>query len=331
MSWWERLLGRKEARALTELPNFAIWPDAKSGVAVNWITALQVATVFACTRALAEGIAQVPCSVYQRRDPGPGADEARKHPLYWLLHRRPNPWQTSFEFRETVMMHLVLCGNAYVFKNMVGSGADRRVHELIPIPPGNVSVTRRPDMTLSYRVAFEDGAASRELPADAIWHLRGPSWNSWMGLEPVRMAREAIGLSLALEESHALLAKNGGQTTGTYSVEGELNHPEVRRPVEVDPQPHLRAQQAQAADPGPRRHVGDQPDDRRRRRAPFHPQAPDRGDLPLHADLPADGRPRRRPDADLRQRRAVLHRPRHPQSRAVGGADRGVGRHQPAL
>lgn len=217
MNWLDRLVGRK-TQALTELPHFYLGADSKTGIAVNWVVALQVATVFACARALAEGVAQVPWKVYQARDPGPGADERPKHDLHRLVYRRPNGWQTSFELRETLMLHLVLCGNAYAYKNVVGSG---RIHELIPLMPGNVQVTRRADMSLTYRVTFEDGS-SREVPAELIWHIRGPSWNGWLGLEPVRLAREAIGLNLALEESHALLHKNGAQTSGTYSVEGEL-------------------------------------------------------------------------------------------------------------
>jgi HK97 family phage portal protein len=144
MNWLDRLLGRK-AQALTELPSFLMGPDSKTGIPVSWSTALQVATVFACARALAEGVAQVPFKVYQHRPDGLGADERPKHDLYRLVYRRPNPWQTSFEFRETLMLHLVLCGNAYVFKNVVGSG---RITELIPLQPGQVAVTRRADLSL---------------------------------------------------------------------------------------------------------------------------------------------------------------------------------------
>jgi HK97 family phage portal protein len=208
----------RKASALTELPSFMSWPEAKSGVSVNYQTALEATTVLACCRVLAEGIAQVPFQIMKRRAAGKGADVAFDHPLYEILHRRPNSWQTSFEFRETMLFHLVLCGNAYAFKNKVSG----RIFELIPIEPGRVAVERRNDLSLVYRVTGEDGS-SRVLSQDDIWHVRGPSWNSWMGMESVRLARESIGLSLALEQSHALLHKNGVQTSGVYSVEGALN------------------------------------------------------------------------------------------------------------
>lgn len=216
MNWLDRLIGRKQA--LTSIPAFVSYPDAKSGVTVNWQTSLEVTTVLACARVIAEGIAQAPFQIMRRRANGVGADVARDHPLYDLLSRRPNPWQTSFEFRETLALHLVLCGNAFVFKNVVGG----RVVELIPVEPGRVTARRRADLSLEYRVRFEDGAAEAVLDGRSLWHLRGPSWNSWMGLESVKLAREAIGLSIALEDKHATMAKNSAQTSGVYSIEGAL-------------------------------------------------------------------------------------------------------------
>lgn len=215
MSIWSRLRGVLGSKALVEVPLFASWPEAKTGIQVNTTTALGVATVAACARAIAEGVAQVPILFYQRRATRP--QRVTDHPLVDLLTWMPNPWQTSFEFRETLMLHLVLCGNAFVWVNRVNG----RIVELIPIEPGRVLVERKPDMTITYQVMFEDGRSPILTNAD-IWHIRGPSWNSWMGLEAVKYARDAIGLSLALETSHARLHKNGLRPSGTYSVEGPL-------------------------------------------------------------------------------------------------------------
>lgn len=218
MNWIDRLIGRKEARALTELPSFMLTPESKSGPAVNWKTALEVTTVLACVRVIAEGLAQADFEVMKRRPEGKGADVAFDHPLYRLLHRKPNGWQTSFEYRETVAAHLVLCGNHFSFINRAGG----QIVELIPLEPGRVSVERLPDLTLRYTVNGDDGRV-RALPADTIWHIRGLSWNGWMGMEAVKLAREAIGLSMALEASHAAMHRNGVQPAGVYSVEGSLS------------------------------------------------------------------------------------------------------------
>lgn len=187
----------------------------KSGATVNLTTALQVTTVLACARVISEGIAQVPL-VLMRED-GKTRLPAKDHPLYFLLHRRPNEWMTSFEFRDMMGLHLVLAGNFYAFKSVAGG----KVRELIPFEPGTVTVKRRADRTLTYRVAMADGAA-QDVPAEAMWHVRGPSWNGYLGLEPVALAREAIGLALSTEESHALIHKNGVQSAGVYTVDGTL-------------------------------------------------------------------------------------------------------------
>jgi HK97 family phage portal protein len=215
MSLLSRIRGAFSAKSLVDLPLFATWPEAKSGAKVNTTTALGVATVMACARAIAEGVAQVPIRLYDRQGARP--QRVTDHPLLDLLTWRPNPWQTSFEFRETLLLHLVLCGNAFVWINRVRG----RIVELIPIEPGRVLVDRKSDMSITYQVMFEDGRSPILTEAD-VWHIRGPSWNSWMGIEAVKYARDAIGLSMALETSHSRLHKNGLQPSGTYSIEGSL-------------------------------------------------------------------------------------------------------------
>jgi HK97 family phage portal protein len=189
---------------------------SRSGVAVSPERAIEVATVLACVRVIANGVAQVPWRLYREGDGGRLV--AREHPLSIVLHRRPNPWQTSYEMRETMMFHAILTGNAYAFVNRVGSA--RQVAEVIPIEPGRVSVEQGDDYRLRYTVS---GKNSRQVfPQEAIWHLRGPSWNGWRGLDAVKLARDAIGLTIALENSQADFQKNGGKTSGMYSVASKL-------------------------------------------------------------------------------------------------------------
>lgn len=196
------------------------WPDfirrARSGQVVTHETALQTMAVLACVRLRCNGVAQVPFKLHQsvngeRR-------EAIDHSLYDILHRRPNEWQTSFEYRETVTMHLSLAANHYSFKNVVNG----KLRELIPFEPGNVKVRREANGRLRYLVTGDNGS-QQEFPQEKIWHVRGPSWNSWLGMDAVKLAREAIGLSLATEAAHADLHANGAWASGTYSVDGTLD------------------------------------------------------------------------------------------------------------
>ncbi len=188
-----------------------------SGVTVNHRTALQVTTMLACTRVIAEGIAQVPWKVYHG---DAGRVEARDHPLADIIHRRPNGWQTSFEMRETAAFHVVLAGNAFLRKMRVGSA--RRLAAIEPFEPGYMRAQREPDGRIRF-FHRPEGGSEREIPADEVWHLKGPSWNSWLGLDITRLAREAIGLALATESAHAEMHKGGSRISGTYTVQNALS------------------------------------------------------------------------------------------------------------
>lgn len=222
MSLWDRLLGREK-----KLTSLELWRElyggkpAKSGQKVTVQTALEVATVLCCLRVYGDGVGQVPLKVFLAS--GNSRQPATDHPLYNVLARRPNSWQTSFEWRETVMFHAVLCGNHYSFINRVRGN----VAELIPFEPHQVEVKRK-DYALTYTVTAENGS-KQEFPAESILHIRGPSWNSWMGLEAVKLAREAIGLSLAIEDQQAGFYGRGAQTSGTLSVDGKLTDDQYKK------------------------------------------------------------------------------------------------------
>lgn len=221
MSMLDRLLPwrKKSASTYDILRELLGRRTSATGKVVSVQTAVEVATVFACMRVIGEGIAQVPLKLMQESADGKTRLAAKKHPLYEILACRPNAWQTSFEYREMVAMHAVLCGNAFSFVNRSVNGS---ILELLPFAPGQVTVKQADDWTLTYAVRAANGK-TQTFPAAAIWHVRGPSWNSWMGLEAVQIAREAIGLALATEEQQARMQKNGVRSSGTYSVEGALN------------------------------------------------------------------------------------------------------------
>lgn len=196
---------------------FAGGSDSKAGVTVNHETALRVSTVFACSRVLAEGIAQLPLKVYQEKPDG-GKIVFKKHPLYKVLFRRANSWMTGFEFRETMMYHAVITGNAYAYINRV----DGEISELIPLLPTRVAVKQLPSGEPTYEVRDAFGAAVL-VPRSDIMHLRGPSWNGFLGMDAVHIARDAIGLSIAIEEGQARLHANGVNPSGIVSVSGTLS------------------------------------------------------------------------------------------------------------
>lgn len=226
MGWLAQAVAKKAISLPDLFLDRLVGHESAAGKPVTVRTALEVATVFACTAVIANGLAQVPFKLMRESADGKTRLPAKDHPLYAVLGLRPNAWQTSFEYREMLAMHLVLCRNHFSFINRVSRDSvsgkfGRHVGELIPFEPGQVVVKRADDYTLTYEVTAINGQM-QTFPAEAIWHVRGPSWNSWYGLNGVRLAREAIGLALATEEQQARMQRNGVRASGVYSVEGTL-------------------------------------------------------------------------------------------------------------
>lgn len=211
--------GRKSATTLDILKElYGAWRESRSGRAVTLETAVQVAAVFACLRVKGNGVAQVPLKLMRLSPDGKTRLPAIDHPIYQLLALKPNPWQTSFEFRQMLTWHVELAGNFYAFKNApLGT-----LREIIPFPdPCAMKRILKSDGETEFEYRTDKGEVQR-FPAEAIWHVRGPSWDGRLGIDVLRVAREAIGLSVDIEEAQASLARNGVQTSGSWSVEGKL-------------------------------------------------------------------------------------------------------------
>jgi HK97 family phage portal protein len=202
MSILDRLwpFGKQEKRGFSPglsvmLANAGVGQLSGSGVAVNQDSALRFMAVYACVRVIAEDIASLPLPVYRRLTRG--KERAPTHPLYPVLHDQANPEQTSFAFRETMMSHVLLWGNAYAEKEMVNG----RVAALWPLSPYRVSVQRNTRTNqLEYIVSPPGTDERRVLGTRQIFHLPGLSLNGVTGLSPIGYAREAIGLGLAAQE-----------------------------------------------------------------------------------------------------------------------------------
>jgi HK97 family phage portal protein len=184
---------------------------SKAGPAVTLKSAIRVSAAFACMREISQGLAQVPFKVFK------DYEVQRDHPVHKLLTRRPNAWQTCFEFMETLGVHVSL-GNAYVFKNQYRG----KVAELIILHPSRVRAEQKDDWSITYKVRGMSGL-EREIPAADMWHIRGMSWDGFLGLDLLDVAKEALGLSIALEESVSGLHADGVRPSGVYAVDGNLS------------------------------------------------------------------------------------------------------------
>ncbi|MBR1636181.1 MAG: phage portal protein [Lachnospiraceae bacterium] len=204
-----------------------------SGKYVTERSAMQMTAVYCCVRILSEAVASLPLQFYRYTDDG-GKEKAVEHPLYFLLHDEPNPEMTSFIFRETLMTHLLLWGNAYsqIIRNGKGE-----VVALYPLMPDRMKVDRDEHGRLYYEYTVYDsddvdgrkgtnkvGRTVRLQPHDVL-HIPGLGFDGLVGYSPIAMAKNAIGLAIATEEYGSKFFANGAAPSGVLEHPGTIKDP----------------------------------------------------------------------------------------------------------
>ena len=198
-----------------------------SGKAVTERSAMQMTAVYSCVRILAEAIAGLPLHLY-RYTPDGSKVKAVDHPLYLLLHDEPNPEMSSFVFRETLMTHLLLWGNAYAQIIRNGKG---EVVALYPLMPNRMSVDRDKHGQLYYTYTRASDEAKTMtgttvlLPPSDVLHIPGLGFDGLVGYSPIAMAKNAIGLAIATEEYGAKFFANGAAPSGVLEHPGTIKDP----------------------------------------------------------------------------------------------------------
>lgn len=192
-----------------------------TGQTVTPDTALTISAYYGGVRVLAETLAMLPLQLYQKQDRGRRmADESYLQPL---LHEAPNPEMTSFEWRETLMGHVVAWGNGFSEIDWDNAG---RIRALWPIPPNRVRLERK-NGQLIYIVTLPkpDANGNREygLSAYRVLHVRGLGSNGLVGYTPVQLHRQALGLALATEEFGARWFGNGAIPGGVLEHPSKLS------------------------------------------------------------------------------------------------------------
>ena len=198
-----------------------------SGKAVTEQTAMQMTAVYSCVRILAEAVAGLPLHLYKYTENG-GKEKALDHPLYRLLHDEPNPEMSSFVFRETLMTHLLLWGNAYAQVIRNGKG---EVVALYPLMPNRMAVDRDTEGHLYYTYYRGDDEAIKRKehavmlePRDVL-HIPGLGFDGLVGYSPIAMAKNAIGMAIACEEYGAKFFANGAAPSGVLEHPGTIKDP----------------------------------------------------------------------------------------------------------
>lgn len=197
-----------------------------TGIAINQQTALMSTAVLSVTTVIADDVSKLTPYLYRlRKDGGRDRLGVKDHPVAALL-RRPNSWQTWFEFCNTMMLGLLLKGNAYavILRNWRGEPT-----MLVPINPDRVAFWAAPDGSLFCwvtRAGLHEMAVLRDMPMlipyEDMFHLKDLSPNGLVGVSRIYLAREAIALGISQEQLAARWAGNGAQPIGVLQTDAKL-------------------------------------------------------------------------------------------------------------
>ena len=200
---------------------------SSAGKNVNERSAMQMTAVYSCVRILAEAVAGLPLHLYRYKEDG-GKEKAHDVNLYHLVHDEPNKEMSSFIFRETLMTHLLLWGNAYAQIIRNGKG---EVVALYPLMPNKMKVDRDENGELYYtynrstdEAPTMEGSTVYLTPRDVL-HIPGLGFDGLVGYSPIAMAKNAIGLAIATEEYGAKFFANGAAPSGVLEHPGTIKDP----------------------------------------------------------------------------------------------------------
>ena len=214
-SWLRRGEGSSDDSNFTTEPYYI--GDSKSGVTVNREVMMQASAMFCGARVLSQGVAQVPLKLFDIQIGEDGRRTrtvARDHSAYSLLSEQPNDFQTAFTFIETLVLHAIFDHGGFAY---IDRRRDGTVRELLPIVPDQIQPTwNETKRELEYH--WNDGkGAARVLKPKEVIHLKGPSWDGFTGVAALKVVKESLGLSVALERGHAKLFEKGGRPSGVLS------------------------------------------------------------------------------------------------------------------
>lgn len=193
---------------------------AASGAKVSAETALRLSVVYACVRVKSEAVAKIPLQMLR------GFDVVKDHPVARLLARKPNRWQTSFEFREMMQAHIELRGNAFaqIVFDLAGD-----VAELVPLHPDRVKLEDLPGGDWRYQVTDAAGGR-RMLVRGEVLHLKQLSTDGRVGTSTIGAQREGIGTALATQDYAGRTWRNGARHSGMWvEMPGKFANPEAKQ------------------------------------------------------------------------------------------------------
>ncbi|GAB3856617.1 hypothetical protein GCM10029963_53290 [Micromonospora andamanensis] len=209
---------------------FAGGSSTAAGVWVSEETALHYSPFFAGVNVISTDVAMLPHLVYERLDRG--KRRAREHPVYRVLHEEPNPVMPPIALRRTAQAHALTWGTGYA--NVVWDNRGNVV-ELWPLRPDRITPeikrTGPGRLTVTYRYVDDVNGIRTRLFPDEVLPIGGLGYDGIRGYSVVAMARQSIGLGMALERYGSALFGNGARPGGV-----------LKHPKKLSPDGHKRLQ-----------------------------------------------------------------------------------------
>lgn len=172
-----------------------------------------ITATFACLKILADGVAALPLHLYRRKS-GDTRELATKHPLYRLLHSRPNPKMSAFRFRNVGQYHLASWGNSYCQIMRNGRG---QIAQLWPMLPSKMNIQKDDEQNPIY---IYDG---KPIDADKILHIPGFGFDGVEGLSVIKLHAVSMGLADILEQFGVYYFEQGTHIGSTFKHPGRLS------------------------------------------------------------------------------------------------------------
>jgi len=195
-----------------------------AGQTVNESTAMGLSAVYACNKIIAEDISSLPFKAYERLSPR-GKRPATEHPSYVIANEQPNPQMSAMVMREAQFHHALLTGNSYAW---IEFSRSMKVKAIWLLRPDRTEKKQHEDGSYKFHVRTEDGQEDVFEEWEVI-HVHGLGWDGLSGYNVVHMARQTIGLALALEQGNASFWSNGARPGGYIEVPKRMSDPAYER------------------------------------------------------------------------------------------------------
>lgn len=228
------LMSQAEGGFANYPPDHDYWYNARgaptpAGIEITPEGATKLSAWYRGRDLLATSLAMLPLQVFERLSNERGARVARQHPLYDVLHAKPNGWQDSFGWRRQLMGHLIDYGNAYC---RLVPGARGFADQLWPMHPRLVTPEQQEDGRVAYLVRHPRTQQVMRYGDDMVFHLRGPSEDGVVGRSVLACARDNLSIGLAVERYAGLTFGRGVLNGGVIENPGLLNPEASKRMAE---------------------------------------------------------------------------------------------------